>query len=124
MPKPLKAHHQEIIDLRQQGYRPVEIMRRTGVGPAVVYACLRNASSRHGVVLPRLYPKSTRWYVRLLIGRGALTRWGNLADIAETLTGPQVDELLARAPRANTFAEAIAVFLAEHLPEKKQDDRA
>ena len=71
-----------------------------------------------GLVPPKRPPSDTARYVSQIVRNGGLSAVGTLRGITSTLTAAQVDYLLANARKAETFADAIAVFLAVNLPEK------
>lgn len=71
-----------------------------------------------GLVPPKRPPSDTARYVSQIVRNGGLSAVGTLRGITGTLTAAQVDYLLANAKKAETFADAVAVFLALNLPEK------
>ena len=118
----MSALRQQIVELRLQGHRPADIARRLDRTYATVRHHLRFARDREGMCFPPIASADAREHIKRMLGTGALVRQGALLDVIETLTPGQVDTLLEHAPRAMTFAEALGVFLAQHLPEKELHD--
>ena len=122
MPPPMSDLKQQIVDLRRQGHRPAEIARLSGHPINRVRYHLQDARDRYGVVFPPLHPESARRYVHMLAARRAIRCQGGMREVLDTLTCAQVDKLLDMAPRAETFAQALAIYLAQRLPEKEYHD--
>lgn len=109
---------EQIVTLARQGMRGCDIADKLNMVRGTVYAAITRARAK-GLLPPPTFNTDPHRAVQRMRESGSIRGYGLVRDIIDTLTQEQVSYLFREAPKAKSAAEAIAIFLAIHMPEEE-----
>ena len=109
---------EQIVTMARQGMRGCDIADRLNMVRGTVYAAITRARAK-GLLPPPTFSTDPHRAVQRMKESGSIRGYGLVRDIIDTLTQEQVRYLFREAPKAKSAAEAIAIFLAIHMPEEE-----